>query len=63
MPVALYIVAVIFKLLAVFECYSLLGNSVTYQNIVDVYLRQNLGRSWEKKGKVWGIVPLGMVEA
>ena len=30
-----YIIAVIFKLLAIFECYGILGNLVTKQNIVD----------------------------
>ena len=37
-------IAVIFKMLAVFECYSILGNSVTCRNIVEVQLRQSRGK-------------------
>ena len=31
-------ISVIFKLLAVIECYSILGNSVTCRNIVEAYV-------------------------
>ena len=55
-------IAVIFEVLAVFECYSILGNSVTYRNIVEAWLRQNSGIVGAK-GKIWGIVALGIVEA
>ena len=42
---------------------AILGNSGTCRNIVEALLRQNSKHIVGEKGKDWGIVELGIVEA